>query len=87
MSAEPARAMARPPRRRRWVVLGSATAAVVYALFVHTPSGPRSVREFDPDRVASLEVDMRDRGREQPDWAAIADMLHRSYRELHAAVH
>jgi hypothetical protein len=29
-----------------------------YAIFVHTPPGPRSLREFDPDRVADLEVGM-----------------------------
>src|SRR5689334_17606041 len=45
-------------RRRRWVAGGVLTAAVVYALFLHTPPGPRSIREFDPDRVAALEVDM-----------------------------
>jgi hypothetical protein len=30
----------------------------VYLLFFLTPSGPRSLREFDPDRTAALEVDM-----------------------------
>ena len=31
---------------------------LAYLLFVATPPGPRSLRVFDPDRVASLEVDM-----------------------------
>jgi hypothetical protein len=29
-----------------------------YALFIATPPGPRSLRAFDPDRTAALEVDM-----------------------------
>jgi hypothetical protein len=46
------------PRRLRWVA--SAVLAVVagWALFLQTPPGPRSIREFDADRVASLEADM-----------------------------
>ena len=32
--------------------------AVIYAFFIHTPPGPRSLREFDPDRMADLEVGM-----------------------------
>lgn len=29
-----------------------------YGVFVHTPPGPRSFREFNPDRLAELEVGM-----------------------------
>lgn len=29
-----------------------------YAIFVHTPAGPRSLRVFDPGRVAELELRM-----------------------------
>jgi hypothetical protein len=29
-----------------------------YAIFVHTPAGPRSLRAFDPGRVAQLELGM-----------------------------
>ena len=31
---------------------------LVYIGFISTPSGPRDVRAFDPDRTAALEVDM-----------------------------
>jgi hypothetical protein len=34
------------------------TAALGYGLFVHTPPGPRSIREFDADRIAHLEIEM-----------------------------
>jgi len=30
----------------------------VYLIFIATPPGPRSLRAFDPDRTADLEVDM-----------------------------
>jgi hypothetical protein len=33
-------------------------AVAIYALFFVTPSGARSLREFNPDRTAALEVDM-----------------------------
>lgn len=33
-------------------------AATIYILFVHTPPGPRTLRDFDPDRTAALELDM-----------------------------
>ena len=46
-------------RRRRWlIVAGVAVAALWYVTFIHTPPGPRSLRAFDADRVAELEVDM-----------------------------
>jgi hypothetical protein len=32
--------------------------AIVYLAFIATPPGPRSLRVFDADRVADLEVDM-----------------------------
>src|SRR5262245_32088229 len=45
--------------RRVLLVLGAcAISAVAYALFIATPPGPRSLRAFDPDRTARLEVDM-----------------------------
>jgi hypothetical protein len=49
---------ASPKRRRRLAITGVVTAVLVYGLFVHTPPGPRSLREFDPDQVARLEVEM-----------------------------
>ena len=36
------------------VVIG----AIVYFGFVAAPAGPRSLRVFDPDRTADLELDM-----------------------------
>ena len=45
-------------RYRLLIIAGMAAATLWYALFVHTPPGPRSLRVFDPDRVAELEVDM-----------------------------
>ena len=47
--------------RRRWrwrTVLGVGALVLIYGTFVHTPAGPRSVRVFNPDRVADLEVGM-----------------------------
>jgi hypothetical protein len=44
--------------RRSLVAIVAVLAVVVYLLFFLTPSGPRSLREFDPDRTAALEVDM-----------------------------
>lgn len=32
--------------------------ALVYVVFIQRPAGPRSLRVFEPDRVADLEVDM-----------------------------
>jgi hypothetical protein len=47
-------------RRWRAVLAGSFLAAgvVVYFGAIHTPPGPRSLRAFDPDRLADLEVRM-----------------------------
>ena len=45
-------------RRLILVVVGALLAALVYEGFFATPPGPRSLRVFDPDRVADLEVDM-----------------------------
>jgi hypothetical protein len=49
-------------QRRRWqltislaLVLGLLAG---YGVFVHTPEGPRSLRAFDPHRVAQLELGM-----------------------------
>lgn len=44
--------------RRALIGTSLAFALVVYALFVATPPGPRTLRDFDPDRTAELEVDM-----------------------------
>jgi hypothetical protein len=45
---------------KRPVLLVSAVIAAIlaYAFFVPTPRGPRDIRVFDPERVASLETDM-----------------------------
>src|SRR5258705_11890179 len=45
--------------RLSWIAVALVVVlALSYLVFVHTPSGPRSVRHFDPDRIAALEVDM-----------------------------
>jgi hypothetical protein len=49
------------PRARASVVGVAAAglvAAAAYLVFVRTPPGPRSLRVFDPDRMAGLELDM-----------------------------
>ena len=46
-------------RRRILILISIVLVSVfIYAGFVATPSGPRDVRAFDPDRTAALEVDM-----------------------------
>lgn len=46
-------------RRKKWLlVLGGIGAVFVYFFFVATPAGSRSLRAFDPDRTAELELDM-----------------------------
>ncbi|HYN06660.1 MAG TPA: hypothetical protein VES67_04655 [Vicinamibacterales bacterium] len=45
-------------RRRILLVLLVVLMAAVYGVFIATPEGPRSLRAFDPDRTAELELDM-----------------------------
>jgi hypothetical protein len=45
------------PRRRVLIAAASLLAAATYVACA-APAGPRSVRAFDPGRVAELEVDM-----------------------------
>jgi hypothetical protein len=45
-------------RRRLLIALLVVGAAAYYAGLVHTPPGPRSIRAFEPDRQADLEVAM-----------------------------
>ena len=44
--------------RGRWVLVVVALAAIYWAVAVRAPSGTRSLRVFDPDRLAELEVGM-----------------------------
>lgn len=46
--------VSRPASMLATALLGTA----LYAFFVATPAGPRSMRAFDADRTADLEVDM-----------------------------
>jgi hypothetical protein len=47
------------PKRVVMLVLGLALAGGAYwGLAIQVPPGPRSARDFDPDRLAELEVDM-----------------------------
>jgi hypothetical protein len=46
---------------RRRIILGLVgvlLAVFVYVGFIQTPPGPRTLRMFDPDRMAALELDM-----------------------------
>lgn len=44
--------------KRRFLVLAVLATAVMALLAFRAPSGPRSLRDFDPDRTAVLELDM-----------------------------
>src|SRR4051812_30389941 len=44
--------------RGRWLIVVVALAALYWAVAVRAPSGPRSLRVFDPARLAELEVGM-----------------------------
>ncbi|MCU1282260.1 MAG: hypothetical protein JWM53_5806 [bacterium] len=50
--------MATAGGRGRWVAVVVALAAVYWIVAVRAPSGPRSLRAFDPDKLADLEVGM-----------------------------
>ncbi len=45
-------------RRRIQLVLLVVLMAALYGVFIATPEGPRTLRAFDPDRTAELELDM-----------------------------
>jgi len=45
-------------RHRTLSLVVAAVAGLGYLIFVAAPPGPRSIRVFDPDRVADLELDM-----------------------------
>jgi hypothetical protein len=45
-------------RRSVLLILGATVGGLLYWACFLTPPGPRSLRAFDPDRVADLEVDM-----------------------------
>lgn len=45
-------------RRRTWLALLALAAATMTYVLVAAPAGPRSLRDFDPDRTAALELDM-----------------------------
>jgi hypothetical protein len=44
--------------RGRWVIVVVALAAIYWIVAVRAPSGPRSLRAFDPEKLADLEVGM-----------------------------
>ena len=50
--------MAVPFRQIALVLAAAALTAAAYFIVVAAPPGPRSLRAFDPDRTAELEVDM-----------------------------
>ena len=45
-------------RRRTWLVIFALVAAMMAYVLADAPEGPRSLRHFDPDRTAALELDM-----------------------------
>ncbi len=45
-------------RRRQWLLFAAVVLLLVVAAATVPPAGPRSIRAFDPDRTADLEVDM-----------------------------
>jgi hypothetical protein len=51
-------AVRRGSRRFRSVVIATLVGLAAYLLFVDTPAGPRDIRQFQPDRLADLELDM-----------------------------
>ena len=72
---------------RLGISLSAATAIAVllavYIIFFHTPPGPRSLREFDPDRLAELEVGMWQAYYEKQDvrlFRLLVIMLREQYR-------
>lgn len=70
-------------RRRVVLVLAGLLAAGFYAAAVRTPAGPRSLRAFDPDRMARLEVGMWQayyRKERLRLFALLVTMLHEQYR-------
>jgi hypothetical protein len=45
-------------QRRTWLIGVAATLLIAAGLSIVPPSGPRSLRVFDPDRTAELELEM-----------------------------
>jgi hypothetical protein len=45
-------------RRRFWLVFAAIVLVVLTYTLTAAPAGPRSIRSFDPDRTAALELDM-----------------------------
>ena len=45
-------------RRRTWLAILALVAVTLTYVLVDPPDGPRSLRHFDPDRTAALELDM-----------------------------
>jgi hypothetical protein len=73
-------------RTRRRLLAGLTVAALslsVWALAFRAPGGPRSLRDFDPDRMADLEVGMWQayyRGEEVRLFQLLVTMLHEQYQ-------
>jgi hypothetical protein len=70
-------------RRAALFLAGLLTAAAFYALAVRTPPGPRSLKLFDADRMAELEVGMWQayyRKERLRLFALLVTMLHEQYR-------
>src|SRR3990172_11701589 len=71
--------------RRRLVLLSGGLLAVAafHRVAIHTPPGPRSLKAFDPDRMAELEVGMWQayyRKERLRLFALLVTILHEQYR-------
>jgi hypothetical protein len=65
----------RPKRVLTLAILGVVAAAAVWALGIQTPPGPRSARDFDPDRLADLETAMWQSYYRQENAALFSDLV------------
>jgi hypothetical protein len=76
-------------RRSTWIATSAAVlVAFLLALAWTAPAGPRSMRQFDPDRLASLEVRMwqaDDAGQRVTLFSLLTTMLREQYRYSWAA--
>jgi hypothetical protein len=77
-------------RTRRAIAVAVVVLALGGYLATTAPSGPRSMRDFDPHRLAGLARaragQFRDLQAQGPDWNIIGRMLDESYVQLRGSV-
>jgi hypothetical protein len=72
-----------PFRQTALVLAAAALTAAAYFIVVAAPPGPRSLRVFDPDRTAELEVDMWQAYYLEQNWRLFRSLVlltHEQYR-------